>query len=66
MFAWRFLDSDGEELGSSEQFGDQAQAESWMGESWGGLRERGVDEVMLVAVDSGETLYRMALADESS
>jgi hypothetical protein len=61
MFAWRYLDEDGEELGSSERFPDTEAAESWMGESWSDLRDRGVEEVVLVDEERDQRLYRMGL-----
>src|SRR5712691_9515615 len=48
MFAWRFLDHGGSEVGASERFPDRESAESWMGETWSDLHERGVEEVVLV------------------
>jgi hypothetical protein len=62
MFAWRYLDEEGEELGSSERFSDTEAAESWMGEAWADLHERGVEEVVLVDEERGERLYRMGLS----
>jgi hypothetical protein len=61
MFVWRYLDETGEELGESHGFPDQASAESWMGEAWSGLSERGVDEVVLIETEGGRRVYRMGL-----
>jgi hypothetical protein len=65
MFSWRFLDGNSEEMGSSERFLDREAAESWMGEAWADLRERGVEEVVLMDEERGRRLYRMGL-DEGS
>ena len=40
---------------ASAQFPTQADAESWIGETWRSLRERGVDVVRLLA--DGEQVY---------
>jgi hypothetical protein len=64
MFAWRYLDHEGQELGSSEKFDDREAAEAWVGVSWGDLRANGIEEVVLVDVDRGDSLYRMSLAEE--
>ena len=66
MFAWRYLDDDGDELGASERFPDPESAESWMGEAWSDLRERGVEEVVLVDEESGRRLYRMGLSEANA
>ena len=51
------------ELASSSAFPDQESAESWMGESWSDLRERGVEEVILMDDARGERVYRMGLSE---
>jgi len=68
MFAWRFLDGSSDEMGYSERFADREAAESWMGEAWADLRERGVEEVVLVDEERRRSVYRMGLgeAGESS
>jgi hypothetical protein len=63
VFAWRFLDGSNDEIGSSERFPDREAAESWMGEAWADLRERGVEEVVLMDEERGHTLYRMGLGE---
>ncbi len=63
MFAWRFLDHGGSEVGASERFPDRESAESWMGETWSDLHERGVEEVVLVDERRGERVYRMGLSE---
>jgi hypothetical protein len=61
MFAWRYLDEAGNVLGESHQFADRAEAETWMGEAWADLRDRGVEEVALIELESDRSLYRMGL-----
>jgi hypothetical protein len=61
MFHWQYVDESGNELGTSHRFADQATAEAWMGETWADLRDRGVDEVVLVEVETGRRVYRMGL-----
>jgi hypothetical protein len=63
VFAWRFLAASGDEMGSSGRFPDRESAESWMGEAWADLRERGVEEVALVDEERGRSLYRMGLGE---
>jgi hypothetical protein len=63
MFAWRYLDEESEEMGTSELFPDREAAESWMGEAWADLRERGVDQVVLVDEERGRRVYRMGLEE---
>jgi hypothetical protein len=62
MFAWRFLDGQGEEVGTSERFPDRERAEAWMGEAWSGLVERGIEEVILVDEERGD-IFRMGLEE---
>jgi hypothetical protein len=68
VFAWRFLDGSRDEMGSSERFPDRETAESWMGEAWADLQERGVEEVVLIDEERDQSVYRMGLgeAGESS
>jgi hypothetical protein len=61
MFAWRYLDEAGNVLGESHHFTDRTEAETWMGEAWTDLRDRGVEEVMLVEVEGDRSVYRMGL-----
>jgi hypothetical protein len=58
------LDEAGLDLGSSEEFADREAAESWMGDSWQDLLDRGVDEVALVDRARGRRVYRMGLRAE--
>lgn len=61
-WSWRLEKADGRAAGMSEEtFSTQADAESWLGENWRGLRADGVDKVVLL---DGETLvYEMSLQD---
>ncbi|MEU8345815.1 MULTISPECIES: hypothetical protein [Actinomadura] len=61
-WSWRLERGDGSALGMSEEtFSTQADAESWLGENWRGLRADEVDKVVLL---DGETLvYEMSLLD---
>jgi hypothetical protein len=61
MFAWRYLDEAGNVLGESHHFADRSEAETWMGEAWADLRDRGVEEVALVEVEGDRSVYRMGL-----
>jgi hypothetical protein len=61
VFAWRFLDGNGEEIGSSDRFPDREAAEAWMGEAWADLRDRGVEAVVLIDQQGDRPLYRMGL-----
>ena len=63
MFAWRYLDGSGEEVGASADFDDAEAAEAWLSEAWQDLRDRGVEEVELIDRGRGERLYRMGLAE---
>ena len=60
--SWRLEKADGRPVGVSEEtFSTQADAESWLGENWRGLRAGEVDKVALL---DGETLvYEMSLQD---
>ena len=61
-WSWRLEKADGRPVGVSEEtFSTQADAESWLGENWRGLRAGEVDKVALLV---GETLvYEMSLQD---
>jgi hypothetical protein len=63
VFAWTYLDGQGEEIGRSDRFPNQEAAEDWMGGSWQDLLERGVEEVALVDQERGRQLYRMGLQE---
>jgi hypothetical protein len=66
MFAWRYLDHEGQELGSSETFDDREAAEAWIGLAWSDLHDNGIEEVVLIDQDRGDALYRMGLAQETA
>jgi hypothetical protein len=51
-------------MGASERFEDADSAESWLGMSWQGLAEFGVEEVELHDHSKGERVYRMGLSAE--
>jgi len=52
-WCWRLEKADGREIGVTEEtFTTQADAESWLGENWRGLRDEGTDQVTLL---NGET-----------
>ncbi len=61
MATWRYLDAAGHDVGSSEEFGDQAAAEAWLGDSWRELLDRGVETVELT--DDEDVVYRMSLRE---
>jgi hypothetical protein len=58
---WRYEDADGGSVnGPAETFGSQADAESWIGQTWRDLAGTGVATVVLVEDERVE--YRMSLA----
>lgn len=59
-WSWRYEGADGEVAeGPTETFGSQADAESWIGQTWRELAASGVTTVTLVEDDRVE--YRMSL-----
>ena len=60
-FAWAYLDAEGREAGRSEAFDDRQGAEDWMGGAWEDLLEQGHEQVELLDLDGGRSLYRMGL-----
>jgi len=57
---WRYEDVDGRSVnGPAETFSSQADAESWIGQSWRELASTGVTSVTLVEDDRVD--YRMSL-----
>jgi hypothetical protein len=59
-WSWRYEGTDGHAVaGPAETFGSQADAESWIGQSWRELAAGGVTSVVLVEDDRVE--YRMSL-----
>lgn len=53
MWTWRYERSDGSVVGdlSGTEFTNQADAETWIGESWRDLLDKGVDQVTLFEGD---------------
>lgn len=63
-WSWRYQDADGADAtGPGEVFGSQADAESWLGQSWRELSEQGIATVSLVEDDRVE--YVMSLRPEA-
>ncbi|TYB44499.1 hypothetical protein [Actinomadura chibensis] len=61
-WSWRLEKADGRTVGMSEEtFSTQADAESWLGENWRGLRADDVDSVTLL--DGESVVYGMSLQD---
>jgi hypothetical protein len=59
-WSWRYEGADGKPAeGPNETFSSQADAESWIGQTWRDLAESGVTTVVLVEGDRVE--YRMSL-----
>jgi len=59
-WSWRYEDVDGRSVnGPAETFSSQADAESWIGQSWRELASTGVTSVTLVEDDRVD--YRMSL-----
>lgn len=59
-WSWRYEGTDGEPVsGPAETFGSQADAESWVGQTWRQLASAGVTSVALMEDDRLE--YRMSL-----
>jgi hypothetical protein len=59
-WSWRYEGADGKPVtGPSDTFGSQADAESWIGQTWRQLADAGVTTVVLVEGDRVE--YRMSL-----
>jgi len=59
-WSWRYEGTDGRTVpGPAEAFGSQADAESWIGQSWRELAAAGVTSVVLVEDERVE--YRMSL-----
>ena len=56
---WTFESDAGEPLGQSETFDSRSDAESWVGESFPELLERGIDRVRLI--EGVTEVYDMSL-----
>ena len=63
-WTWQLEDAAGASVGTSETFDSRSDAESWVGESFGDLIERGVDQVRLFDGDT-EIYGPMSLHPES-
>ena len=63
-WTWTLENADGESVGKSESFDSRSDAESWVGESFGELVERGVDQVRLFDGDT-EVYGPMSLHPET-
>ncbi|MCW2747933.1 MAG: hypothetical protein JWP10_1075 [Nocardioidaceae bacterium] len=46
-WTWTFEKADGTAIGSSEEFDNRSDAETWVGENFGELITEGVDQVRL-------------------
>ena len=64
VFAWTYLDTDGNELGHSVRFEDPEAAEAWISISWQDLAANGVEEVALFDHSRDRHVYRMGLGPE--
>ncbi|WP_436773983.1 hypothetical protein [Yinghuangia sp. YIM S09857] len=53
MWQWRYENADGAPVSGpkSEEFSNQSDAESWLGENWRGLLDAGVEQVTLLEGD---------------
>lgn len=60
-FFWKLHGSSGEELGESERFEAQDEAEGWMGAHWSRLLDEGAETVSLVR--GADVLYEMGLRE---
>lgn len=59
-WSWRYEGTDGRPLaGPAETFGSQADAESWIGQTWRDLASGGITSVTLV--EDNRVEYRMSL-----
>jgi hypothetical protein len=62
-WTWRYETVDGSSVspaaGTDQSFGNQADAESWLGEAFRELLDQGVDQVTLL--DDGAPAYTMGL-----
>lgn len=60
-FFWRMRGPAGEDLGESERFAAQDEAEGWMGAHWSRLLDEGAETVSLVR--GADVLYDMGLRE---
>jgi hypothetical protein len=66
VFSWRYLDNEGQVVGSSDRFDERDAAESWLGIAWADLSASGIEEVELFDDERGERLYRMSLGQDGT
>jgi len=59
-WTWRYVSPSDRDQRSSEAFPTQSDAESWLGESWRGLLDAGVERVTLM--EDGRDEYTMPLS----
>ena len=64
-WTWQIEDAEGKTIGMQEtEFGNQGDAESWLGEEWRRLAESGAAVAVLLC--DGAEEYRMSLAPEEA
>ena len=64
-WTWQLEDASGESVGTSESFDSRSDAESWVGETFEDLLERGIDQVRLFDGET-EVYGPMSLHPETS
>ena len=64
-WTWQLEDASGESVGTSESFDSRSDAESWVGETFEDLIERGIDQVRLFDGET-EVYGPMSLHPETS
>jgi len=62
-FTWQYENSAGEAVGTSEEFDQRGEAESWIGTTFEDLLEDGVEQVRLLE-DGAEVYGPMSLRPE--
>lgn len=62
-FTWQYENSAGESVGTSEEFDQRGEAESWIGTAFEDLLEDGVEQVRLLE-DGAEVYGPMSLRPE--
>ena len=62
-FTWQYENSAGETVGTSEEFDQRGEAESWVGTAFEDLLEDGVEQVRLLE-DGAEVYGPMSLRPE--
>ncbi len=64
MFVWRYLDSEGRNVGTSDRFATRDQADDWLRHSWEDLLDQAIAQVELFDEAKNEALYRMPLTPD--